>query len=109
MNEQVILKTIQQLLESGAFDNLQEPGKQTLVIYGLLIALAIALARIFLINGWAKKGIDRFFTLEEKKLQELQYLNTKVLSLQNDVKVEHEKLSDVLHLLQANRASDKIS
>jgi len=106
--EEQILMALKRLIESGALDNIQEPGKQTLVIYGLLIALTITLARIFLINGWLKKGLERFFSLEERKLQALTDLNTQVKDLQKDVQQEHEKLSDVMRMLQAKRHTDAI-
>ena len=106
MEEQVIITTIQKLLESGALENVQEPGKQTLIIYGLLSLLIILAIRVFLINGWLKKGIERFFTLEEKKLLALVDLNTKVIDLQQLVIKQHEKLHDVLQMMHARRESD---
>ncbi len=106
MEEQLLLNALEKIIESGALENIQEPGKQTLMIYGLLIALTIALARIFLINGWAKRGIERFFALEEKKLVALTDLNGKVLELHNQISVLHQKLYDMLQLFHANRKND---
>ena len=106
MDEQLLLNTLQKLIESGALDHLQEPGRQTLLIYGLLSALIIALIRIFLINGWLKRGIDRFFTLQESKLLALKDLNVKVVDLQQQVVGLHQKLYDALQLLHARRKND---
>lgn len=106
MDEQAIIAIVKQLIDAGAFENLQEPGKQTLIIYGLLSALIIAMIRIFLINGWIKKGLTRFFDLEEGKLKALTDLNEKVIKLQELVIKQHEKLHDVLHLLHAKREED---
>lgn len=104
MDEQVLITALQQLLESGALD---KPGGQTLLIYGLLSALIIALIRIFLINGWLKKGINRFFDLEEQKLKALNTLNEKVVTLQTQIVELHDKLYDLLQLVHAQRQSDK--
>lgn len=108
MDEQTILIALQKLLESGALDNMQEPGKQTLIIYGLLAALIVALIRIFLINGWLKKGLERFFAMEEAKVQHLSNLNEKVVNLQQQIVDLHKKLYDMLHLLSARRQSDNV-
>lgn len=106
MDEHAIIAIVKQLIDAGAFDNLQEPGKQTLIIYGLLSALVIAMIRIFLINGWLKKGLTRFFDLEEGKLKALTDLNEKVVKLQELVMKEHERLSDVFSLLHPKRRED---
>ena len=106
MEEQVIT-TLQKLIESGALDNLDQPGAQTFVIYALLIILAILCFRIFIINGWIKKGIERFFTLEEQKVKHLADLNDKVVNVQQLINKEHDRLSDVMNMLSARRESDK--
>jgi hypothetical protein len=107
MDEQAILIALQKLIESGALDNMQEPGKQTLIIYGLLAALIITLIRIFLINGWLRKGFERFFALEEAKVKHLFDLNEKVVNLQQEIVDLHQKLYDMLNLLHAKRQSDQ--
>ena len=105
MEEQVIT-TLQKLIESGALDNLDQPGAQTFVIYALLIILAILCFRIFIINGWIKKGIERFFTLEEQKVKHLADLNEKVVLVQKLITDEHGRLSDVMRMLQTKRETD---
>ena len=99
MEEQAIILAIQKLMESGAFEKLDQPGAQTFLIYALLIVLAVLSFRLFVING----AVKRFFELEEKKVQLLHDLNTKVLDVQASVKKEHEKLGDVLRLLGNRR------
>ena len=106
MEEQAIILAIQKLMESGAFEKLDQPGAQAFIIYALLIVLAMLSFRVFVINGWFKKGIERFFSLEEKKLVALTDLNTKVIDLQQLVLQEHEKLHDILSLMHARRESD---
>jgi uncharacterized coiled-coil protein SlyX len=103
MDEQ-LLTALQKLLETGVLD---KPGSQTFLVYALLSALIIALIRIFLINGWLKKGINRFFDLEEMKLESLKTLNEKVVNLQTQVAQLHEKLYDLLQMFHAQRQSDK--
>lgn len=103
MEEQTIITALQQLIESGALEKLDRPGAQTFVIYGLLIVLAILCFRIFVINGWLKKDIERFFTLEELKVKHLESLNTRVIELQKQVDDEHKRLTDVMNVLHTNR------
>lgn len=107
MEEQAIITAIQKLMESGAFEKLDQPGAQAFMIYALLIVLAMLSFRVFVINGWLKKGIERFFTLEETKVKHLADLNEKVVLVQKQIDDEHARLTDVLHLLQARRESDK--
>ena len=99
MEEQAIILAIQKLMESGAFEKLNQPGAQSFLIYALLIVLAMFSFRLFVING----SVKRFFELEEKKVQLLHDLNTKVLDVQTSVNKEHEKLGDVLRLLGNRR------
>lgn len=99
MEEQAIILAIQKLMESGAFEKLDQPGAQSFIIYALLIVLAMFSFRLFVING----SVKRFFELEEKKVQLLHDLNTKVLDVQTSVNKEHEKLGDVLRLLGNRR------
>ena len=99
MEEQAIILAIQKLMESGAFEKLDQPAAQTFLIYALLIVLAVLSFRLFVING----AVKRFFELEEKKVQLLHDLNTKVLDVQASVNKEHEKLGDVLRLLGNRR------
>ena len=103
MEEQTIITALQQLIESGALEKLDQPVAQTFVIYGLLIVLVILCFRIFVINGWLKKGIERFFTLEELKVKHLESLNTRVIELQKQVDDEHKRLTDVMNVLHTNR------
>lgn len=107
MDKELII-AIQKLIESGALDNLQQtPGTQTLIIYGLLILLATMSFRVFIINGWLKRGVEKFFTLEERKLQKTEELVKCVLELQTEVKEEHRRLSDVMNMLHAQRKHDR--
>ena len=106
MNETAIIAAIQKLIESGAFKNLDQPGAQALVIYALLVLLAIFGFRVIVINGWMKKGVERFFALEEAKVKHLADLNEKVVKVQNQIEDEHDKLSDVLNMLHARRERD---
>ena len=99
MEEQAIILAIQKLMESGAFEKLDQPGAQTFLIYALLIVLAMLSFRLFVVNG----SVKRFFELEEKKVQLLHDLNTKVFDVQASVNKEHEKLGDVLRLLGNRR------
>ena len=99
MEEQAIILAIQKLMESGALEKMDQPGAQTFIIYALLIVLAMFSFRLFVING----SVKRFFELEEKKVQLLHDLNTKVLDVQTSVNKEHEKLGDVLRLLGNRR------
>ena len=103
MEEQAIILAIQKLMESGAFEKLDQPGAQTFLIYALLIVLAVLSFRLFVING----SVKRFFELEERKVQLLHDLNTKVIDVQASVNKEHEKLGDVLRLL-GNRRQPEI-
>lgn len=106
MEQQAIITAIQKLIESGALKDLEQPGTKTLMIYALLILLAIFSFRIIVINGWMKKGIERFFALEEAKVKHLADLNEKVIIVQKQIKEEHAKLADVLHMLHARREGD---
>ena len=108
MEETAIVTAIQELIKSGALKNLDDqPGAQTLVIYALLVLLAIFAFRVIVINGWMKKGIERFFALEEAKVKHLSDLNDKVVVVQKQIEDEHERLIDVLHLLNARRETDR--
>ena len=106
MNETAIIAAIQKLIESGAFKNLDQPGAQALVIYALLVLLAIFAFRVIVINGWMKKGIERFFALEEQKTKYLAELNEKVMNVQQLINKEHERLLDVINMLNARRERD---
>lgn len=99
MEEQAIILAIQKLMESGALEKMDQPGAQTFIIYALLIVLAMFSFRLFVING----SVKRFFELEERKVQLLHDLNTKVLDVQASVNKEHEKLGDVLRMLGNRR------
>ena len=103
----MIITAIQKLIESGALKNLDQPGAQTFLIYALLILLAVLSFRVVVINGWFKKGTERFFALEEAKVKHLTDLNEKVVKVQNQIDDEHDKLSDVLKMLLARRDSDR--
>ena len=106
MEETAIVTAIQELIKSGALKNLDQPGAQTLLIYALLVLLAIFAFRVIVINGWLKKGVDRFFALEEQKIKHLADLNEKVVTVQRLIDEEHGRLSDVMRLLHAQRESD---
>ena len=67
MEEQAIILAIQKLIESGAFEKMDQPGAQAFLIYALLIVLAMLSFRVFVINGWFKKGIERFFCSKSRK------------------------------------------
>ena len=99
MEEQAIILAIQKLMESGALEKMDQPGAQTFIIYALLIVLAMFSFRLFVING----SVKRFFELEERKVQLLHDLNTKVIDVQASVNKEHEKLGDVLRMLDNRR------
>lgn len=105
----IITAAIQELIKSGALKNIDQPGVQTLLIYAMLVLLAVFSFRVIVINGWFKKGTERFFSLEEQKIKHLSDLNEKVFTVQKQIEEEHEKLSDVLAMLHAGRASDKSS
>lgn len=107
MEEQAIILAIQKLIESGAFEKVDQPGAQAFLVYALLIVLAMLSFRMFVINGWIKKDIERFFALEETKVKHLADLNEKVVNVQQIINKEHERLSDVMDLLNARRKSDK--
>lgn len=104
MEGQEILTAVHKLIESGAFENIDKPGAQTAIIYSLLILLAGMVLKYIVLNG----TIKRFFDLEETKVKYLASLNEKVVDLQKIVTEEHQKLTDVLRLLNAKRHSDKI-
>lgn len=99
MEEQALILAIQKLMESGALEKMDQPGAQTFIIYALLIVLAVLSFRLFVING----SVKRFFELEERKVQLLHDLNTKVIDVQASVNKEHEKLGDVLRMLGNRR------
>lgn len=103
MEQQALIAALQKLIESGALD---KPGAQTFVIYALLVVLAVLSFRVIVINGWMKKGIERFFALEEAKVKHLADLNEKVIRVQQQINEEHDKLSDVLNMLHARRERD---
>lgn len=107
MEEQAIIIAIQKLIESGALGKMDQPGAQAFLIYALLIVLAMLSFRVFVINGWFKKGIERFFALEEQKVKHLFDLNDKVVNVQQLINKEHDRLSDVMNMLSARRESDK--
>ncbi|MDY0094823.1 MAG: hypothetical protein RBT80_19180 [Candidatus Vecturithrix sp.] len=102
MDEQLILTTLQKLIESGAFEKMNQPGAQSALIYALLILLAGMILKYVVLNGMVK----RFFDLEELKVKELQTLNRKVVEIQENVKDDHKALKDVLGLLNAKREQD---
>lgn len=106
MEQQAIITVVQELIKSGALKGLDQPGAQTLIIYALLILVAIFAFRVIVINGWMKRGIERFFALEEQKVKHLADLNEKVVVVQKQIEDEHDKLSDVLHMLHARREGD---
>ena len=100
METQALITAIQKLIESGALDKLsKQPDAQSFLIYSLLIFIAVLSFRVFILNG----SVKRFFELEEKKVQLLADLNTKVIDVQSSVNKEHEKLHDVLQLLGNRR------
>lgn len=101
MEEKVIIELIKQMSQE-----MTEPGRQTFFIYGLLIALFVALFRIFVINGWMKNLSDKHFGFEKEKLESLVALNEKILSLQNKIQSLHEKFVDLLAIHNAKRRSD---
>ena len=107
MNETAITAIIQELIKSGALKGIDQPGAQSFLIYGLLIMLAVLSFRVIVINGWFKKGVERFFALEEAKVKHLADLNEKVFKVQQQIDEEHEKLSDVLNLLHSRREGDR--
>lgn len=103
----MIITAIQKLIESGALKNLDQPGAQTFLIYALLILLSVLSFKVIVINGWFKKGVERFFALEEAKVKHLADLNDKVVTVQKQIEEEHDKLSDVLNMLHAHREGDR--
>ena len=107
MNETAITAIIQELIKSGALKGIDQPGAKSFLIYALLILLAVLSFRVVVINGWFKKGTERFFSLEEAKVKHLADLNEKVVKVQNQIEDEHDKLSDVLNMLHARRDSDR--
>lgn len=107
MNETAITAIIQELIKSGALKGIDQPGAQSFLIYALLILLAVLSFRVVVINGWFKKGVERFFALEEAKVKHLADLNEKMIKVQNQIEEEHDKLSDVLNMLHARRDSDR--
>ena len=107
MNETAITAIIQELIKSGALKGIDQPGAQSFLIYALLILLAIMSFRIIVLNGWFKKGTERFFALEEAKVKHLADLNEKVVVVQKQIENEHDKLSDVLNMLHAHREGDR--
>ena len=106
MNETAITAIIQELIKSGALKGIDQPGAQSFLIYALLILLAVLSFRVIVINGWFKKGTERFFALEEAKVKHLSDLNEKVVVVQKQIEDEHDKLSDVLNMLHARRERD---
>lgn len=106
MEQTAITAIIQELIKSGALKGIDQPGAQSFLIYALLILLAVLSFRVVVINGWFKKGTERFFALEEAKVKHLADLNEKVIKVQNQIEEEHEKLTDVLHMLHARREED---
>ena len=106
MDETAIVTAIKQLIDSGALENLDQPGAQSFLIYALLILLSVLSFRVFIVNGWLKKGVERFFALEEAKVKHLSDLNDKVITVQKQIENEHEKLTDVLHMLHGRREED---
>ena len=77
MNETAITAIIEQLIKSGALKGIDQPGAQSFLIYALLILLAVLSFRVIVINGWFKKGVERFFSLEGMKVKHLADLNEK--------------------------------
>lgn len=102
MDEQLLLNTIQKLIDSGALEKMNQPGAQSAIIYALLILLAGMVLKYIVFNGMVKK----FFDLEELKVKELQTLNKKVLEIQEKVKKDHKSLKDIFGLLNARREHD---
>ena len=107
MEQTAITAIIQELIKSGALKGIDQPGAQSFLIYALLIVLAVLSFRVIVINGWFKKGVERFFSLEEMKVKHLADLNEKVVKVQQLIDEEHEKLSDVLNMLHARREGDR--
>ena len=103
MDEQLILKVLQQFIDSGALEKMNQPGAQSAIIYALLILLAGMVLKYMVFNGIVK----RFFDLEEAKVKHLSDLNDKVVVVQKQIEDEHERLIDVLHLLNARRETDR--
>lgn len=102
MDEQLLLNTIQKLIDSGALEKMNQPGAQSAIIYALLILLAGMVLKYIVFNGMVKK----FFDLEKLKVKELQTLNKKVLEIQGEVKEDHKSLKDIFGLLNARREHD---
>lgn len=105
MEETALITAIQKLIESGVLEKLDQPGAQTFVIYGLLIILAILCFRLFIINGWLKKGTNKFFFYEEQKIKQLETLNQKVVELQKQVEDDRRRLLDLMNILNTTRRS----
>ena len=95
MDEQLILKVLQQFIDSGALEKMNHPGAQSAIIYSLLILLAGMVLKYIVFNGMVK----RFFDLEELKVKELQTLNKNVLEIQEEVRDDHKSLKDIFGLL----------
>lgn len=102
MEEQVIV-AIQKLIESGALEKVDQPGAQSLLIYSLLIILAMLSFRLFVING----AVRRFFELEERKVAMLGQIQGDVVDLKTGAQQGHQKINDVLRMLESKRQSDQ--
>lgn len=103
MDAQAIVIAIQELIKSGALAKMDQPGAQTFVIYALLIILAMLSLRLFVING----AVRRFFDLEEHKVYILSQIQGDVVDLKTEARHDHQKLNDVLQMLESKRQSDQ--
>jgi hypothetical protein len=104
MEGQELITTIQKLIDSGALENIEQPGGQTLVVYSLLILLGGMVFKYIVLNGTVK----RFFDLEERKVAVLEDIQAKVIGMQQDVQKERDKLHDILSMLKSGRRTDKV-
>lgn len=103
MDAQAIVIAIQELIKSGALAKMDQPGAQTFVIYALLIILAMLSLRLFVING----AVRRFFDLEEHKVYILSQIQGDVVDFKTEARHDHQKLNDVLRMLESKRQSDQ--
>ena len=103
MTPQEITTIIQAVKESGILDNLDTTNPQSVFMYALLIVVAVLSIRVFVLNG----SVRKFFELEERKVTLLGEIKAEVLGLKGEVKQDHDRLTDVLRLLESKRHTDR--
>lgn len=108
MTPQEYLAFLKAIEESGIIDKIvnkmtQNPTPENFLVNAAYILLALLAFKLFVLNG----SIKKFFDLEEKKVTILGQIQGEVVELKTEVKQDHQKINDVLRILESKRHTDR--